>query len=174
MSSFLQPLQQVFFMGFTSQGSCKLFCVKIDTLYEESYLCVCIRQFEHSFVFEAFFILHLFCKWSPHVILYRSPEFGSWCTFVYTSSNTDNSRLACVINQGHSLCISAEGLFLFFNNNFWGSGEDSFPPLLSTDSWFVQNIKRKQKLIWYNDLVQLLNFFIKNSRYKNFHLQWKL
>lgn len=115
-----------------------------------------------------------FVSEAPHVILYRSPEFGSWCTFVYTSSNTDNSCMACVINQGHSLCISAEGLFLFFDNNFLGSGEDFFPPLLSTDSWFVQNIKRKQKLIWYNDLVQLLNFFIKNSRYKNFHLQWKL
>lgn len=44
-----------------------------------------------------------FVSEAPHVILYRSPEFGSWCTFVYTSSNTDNSCLACVINQGHSL-----------------------------------------------------------------------
>lgn len=64
--------------------------------------------------------------------------------------------------------------FLFFNNNFWVSGEDFFPPLLSTDTWFVQNIKRKQKrygTMWYNDLVQLFNFFIKYSRYKNFHLQ---
>lgn len=114
-----------------------------------------------------------FVSEAPHVILYRSPEFGSWCTFVYTSSNTDNSCLACVINQGHSLCISAEGLF--YSLIIISGVAGRIPSLLCYQhSWFVQNIKRKQKLIWYNDLVQLLNFFIKNSRYKNFHLQWKL
>lgn len=117
-----------------------------------------------------------FVSEAAHVILYRSPEFGSWCTLYLCLYKLKYRQLVSGLchKSGSFTVYQCRRTFLFFNNNFWGSGEDSFPPLLSTDSWFVQNIKRKQKLIWYNDLVQLLNFFIKNSRYKNFHLQWKL
>lgn len=76
-------------VGFTSQGSCKLFFAKINTFYQECCLCICVRQFESSFVLQALFISICFVSEAPHVILYISPEFGSWCSIM---SNTSKQK----------------------------------------------------------------------------------